>query len=100
MALATGRLWLEPNHLSMNHVIVCTYESADQEIDKDLMPAVYFFVSKYYLNSIYMKEISNTDTFVNVESDGISNELGQNVSRQQIYPNFAQNSESEYVTET
>ena len=45
------------------------------------MPAVYFFVSKYYLNSIYMKEISNTDTFVNVESDGISNELGQNVSR-------------------
>ena len=45
------------------------------------MPAVYFFVSRYYLTSIYMKEISNTDTFVNVESDGISNELGQNVSR-------------------
>ena len=28
MALATARLWLGPNHLSMNHV-VCTYENAD-----------------------------------------------------------------------
>ena len=80
----------------MNHV-VCTYENADQEIYKDLMPAVYFSVSKFYLTSIFMKEISNTGTFVNVESDGISNELRQNLSKQ-IYPNFAQNTESESIS--
>ena len=45
------------------------------------MPAVYFSASKFYLTSIFMKEISNTGTFVNVESDGISNELRQNLSK-------------------
>ena len=45
------------------------------------MPAVYFSVSKFYLTSIFMKEISNTGTFVNVESDGISSELRQNLSK-------------------
>ena len=46
-----------------------------------------------------MKENSNTDSVVNVKSDEISNELGQNLSGLQIYPNFAQNSESESPAE-
>ena len=45
-----------------------------------------------------MKENSNTDSVVNVESVEISNELGQSLPGLQIYPNFTQNSESELVT--
>ena len=66
MALATVRLWLESNHSSMS--FSCTYENAVYEIYKDLMSTVYFPVSKYHLTNIYIV---------------------------QIYPNFAQNSESE-----
>ena len=36
---------------------------------------------------------------MNVKSVKISNELGQNLRRWKIFPNFAQNSESESVTE-
>ena len=42
-----------------------------------------------------MKEDSNTDCVVNVKSFEISNELGRSLLGLQIYPNFAQNSESE-----
>ena len=100
VALATVRIWLESNDVSINHVIFHTYESAGQEIYKDLISNVYFPVSKYYLANIYMKENPNTDYIVNVKSDEISNELGQNLSGLQIYPNFAQNIESESVAET
>ena len=94
MALATVRLWLESNHLSVDHIF-CTYQNADNEIYKYLMSYVYFPVSKYYLTNIYMKENSNTDSVVNVKSDKISNKLGPGL---QNYPNFAQNSEPESVT--
>ena len=59
------------------------------------MPIIYFPVSKYHLTNIYMKEDSNTDCVVNVKSFEISNELGRSLLGLQIYPNFAQNSESE-----
>ena len=52
-------------------------------------------MSKYHLTNIYMKENPNTDCVVNAKSDEISNELGQSLSGLQIYPNFAQNSESQ-----
>ena len=94
MALATVRLWLE-SHSSIDHVIFCTFENADCKIYNDLMPIVYFPVSKYHLTNIYMKEDSNTDCVVNVKSFEISNELGRSLLGLQIYPNFAQNSESE-----
>ena len=45
-----------------------------------------------------MKEGSNTDFVVNKESVEISNELGQSLPGVQIYPNFAQNSESASLT--
>ena len=44
-----------------------------------------------------MKKNSNTDCAVNVKSVEISNELGQSL---QIYPNFAQNNESESLAGT
>ena len=94
MALATVRLWLESNHFSIDRVIFCTYESADYEICKDLISAVYFPVSKYHLTNICMEENSNTDCVVNAKSVEISNELGQSLPELQIYPNFARNSES------
>ena len=46
-----------------------------------------------------MKENSNTDCVVNVKSIEISNELGQCLPGLQIYPNFAQNGESESLEE-
>ena len=95
MILAIVRLWLESTHSSINHAIFCTFENADYEIYKDLMSNVYFPVSKYHLTNIYMKENSNTDCVVNVKSDEISNGLGQRLPGLHIYPNFAQNSESE-----
>ena len=95
IALATVRLWLESNHSSIDHVILCTFENACDEIRKDLMSNVYFPVSKYHFTNIYMKENSNTDCVVNVKSDEISNGLGQRLPGLHIYPNFAQNSESE-----
>ena len=95
IALATVRLWLESNHSSIDHVILCTFENACDEICKDLMSNVYFPVSKYHFTNIYMKENSNTDCVVNVKSDEISNGLGQRLPGLHIYPNFAQNSESE-----
>ena len=97
MTLATVRLLLESNHSSVDHVIFCTYENADHEIYKDLMSTVYFPVSKYHLTNICMKERSDTDCVVNVKSVKVSNELGQSLTRVQIYPNFAQNSESEFL---
>ena len=99
MVLVTVRLWLESNHSSLDHVIFCTYENADYEIYKDLMSTVYVPVSKYNLTNIYMKENSNTDSVANMKSDEISHELGQSLSILQIYPNFAQKSESESVAE-
>ena len=96
MALATVRLWLESNHSSIDHVIFCANENTDYEIYKDLMPTVYFFQSKYHLTNINMKESSNTDCVVNKKSVEISNELGQSLLGVQIYPNFGQNSKSEY----
>ena len=95
IGLATVRLWLESNHSSIDHVILCTFENACDEICKDLMSNVYFPVSKYHFTNIYMKENSNTDCVVNVKSDEISNGLGQRLPGLHIYPNFAQNSESE-----
>ena len=95
MAVATVRLWLESNHSSIDRAIFCTYENANYEICKGLMSTSYFPVSKYHLTNVYMKENSNTDCVVNVKSVEISNELGQSLPRFQIYPNFAQNSESE-----
>ena len=62
---------------------------------KDLISTRYFPVSKYHLTNIFTKENSNTDCVVNVKSVEISNELGQSLPGLQIYPNFAQNSESE-----
>ena len=59
------------------------------------MSNVYFPVSKYHLTNIYMKENSNTDCVINVKSVEISNKLGQSLPGLEIYPNFAQNSESE-----
>ena len=98
MALATVRLWLESNHSSIDRVIFCAFKNADYEIYKDLMAAVYFPMSKYHLTNIYTKENSNTDSVVNVKSVEICNELGQSLPGLQIYPNFAQNSESESLT--
>ena len=95
MALATVRLWLESNHSSIDQVIFCAFENADYKIYKDLMSSVYFPTSKCYLTNICMKEKSNTDCAVNVKSVDISNELGQSLPGLQIYPNFAQNIESE-----
>ena len=59
------------------------------------MSSVYFPVSKYHLINIYIKENSNIDWVVNKKSDEISNELGQSLPGLLIYPNFAQNNESE-----
>ena len=56
-------------------------------------------MSKYHLTNIYMNEKSNTDCVMNLKRDEISNELDQNLSGLQIYPNFDQNSESESLTE-
>ena len=97
MVLVTVTPWIEWNHSSINHVIFCAYENADYEIYKDRISTVFFPVSKYHLTIIYIKE--NSDSVVNVKSDGIGNELCQNSSGLQIYPNFAQNSESESVAE-
>ena len=47
---------------------------------------------------IYLSESSNTDCVVNVKSVEVSNELGQSLPGLQIYPNFAQNSESASLT--
>ena len=63
------------------------------------MSNVYFPVSKYHWTNIYMKENSNNDCVVNVKSDEISNELGQSLPGLHIYPNFAQNNESESLAE-
>ena len=98
MAVATVRLWLESNHSSIDRGIFCTFENADYEIYKDLMCTVYFLVSKYHLTNSYTKENSKIDCVVNVKSVEISNELGQSLPGLQIYPNFAQNSESESLT--
>ena len=98
MILAIVRLWLESTHSSINHAIFCTFENADYEIYKDLMSNVYFLVSKYHW-TIYMKENSNNDYVVNVKSYEISNELGQSLPGLHIYPNFAQNNESESLAE-
>ena len=95
MIPAIVRLWLESTHSSIHHVIFCTFENADYEIYNDLMSNVYFPVSKYHWTNIYMKENSNNDCVVNVKSDEISNELGQSLPGLHIYPNFAQNNESE-----
>ena len=46
-----------------------------------------------------MNEKSNTDCVMNLKRDEISNELDQNLSGLQIYPNFDQNSESESLAE-
>ena len=62
------------------------------------MSTVYFPVLKCHLSNIYTKENSNTDCVVNVKSVEISNELGQSLPGLQIYPNFAQNSESKSLT--
>ena len=99
MILAIVRLWLESTHSSINHAIFWTFENADYEIYKDLMSNVYFPVSKYHWTNIYMKENSNNDCVVNVKSDEISNELGQSLPGLHIYPNFAQNNESESLAE-
>ena len=45
-----------------------------------------------------MSESWNTDCVVNVKSVEISIELGQSLPGLQIYPNFAQNSESASLT--
>ena len=95
MALATPRLWLESDHSSIDRVIFCTFENADYEIYKDLTSTIYFPVSKYHLTNIYAKENSNADCVVNVKSVEISNEPGQSLPGLLIYPNFAQNNESE-----
>ena len=95
MALATVRLWLESNHSSIDRVIFCTFENADYEIYKDLMSNVYFPVSKYHLTNIYKKENSNTGCVVNVENVKINNKLHQSLPGLLIYPNIAENSESE-----
>ena len=42
MALATVRFWLESNHSSIDCVILCTYENANYEIYKDLIPLFTF----------------------------------------------------------
>ena len=100
MALATVRVWLESNHSikSVNQidgVIFCSFENADYDIYKDLMSNVYFPVSKYHWTNIYMKENSNADYVVNVKIVEISNKLGQSLPELQIFPNYAENSESE-----
>ena len=62
------------------------------------MSTVYFPVSKYHLTDINMKESSNTDRVVNKKSVKIINELYQSLPGVQIYPNFAQNTESQSLT--
>ena len=64
------------------------------------MSTVYFPVAKCHVTNIYMKENSNTDFVLIVESVEISKELIQNLSGLQIYSNFAQNSESESLAES
>ena len=56
MALATVKLWLQSNHSSIDRVIFCSNENADYEIYKELMPTVYFPLSKHHLTNINMKE--------------------------------------------
>ena len=92
MALATVRLWLELNNSSSGCFIFCTFENADYEIHKDLMPSVYFLALKYHLTNIYMKEnalrkiyMKNTDCIVNVKSVEIINKLRQSSPGLQIY---------------
>ena len=55
MALATA-FGLESSHSSVDRVIFCTYENAHYEIYKDLMPNVYFPVSKYHF-TIYERKL-------------------------------------------
>ena len=105
MALATVRLWLELNYSSSGCFIFCPFENADYEIHKDLMPSVYFLALKHHLTNIYMKEnalrkiyMKNTDFIVNVKSVEIINKLRQSSPGLQIYPNFAENIESEFLT--
>ena len=50
---------------------------------------------KDHFTNIYVEENSNTDCVVNVKSVEISNKLGHTLPGLQIYPNFAENSESE-----
>ena len=61
LALATATLWLESNHLSIDHVRFWTHKNIDYEIYKDQISCVYFPVSKYHLTCIYMKGNSNSD---------------------------------------
>ena len=63
------------------------------------MSTVYFPVSVYHLINIDVKENSNTACIMNVKSVEINNALGQSLPGSQIYPNFAQNSESESLAE-
>ena len=56
------------------------------------MSTVYLPVSKSHLTNIYTKE---TQIQMNMESVEISCELGPSLPGLQIYPNFAENSESE-----
>ena len=77
MALLIVRLWLESNHSSID----------------------YFSVPKYHLINIFLKENSNIYCVVDVKGYEISNELSQHLSEIQIYPNFAQNEESQSITE-
>ena len=50
------------------------------------MSTVYFHVSKIHLTDNCMKENSNKDYVANVKNVEISDELGKNLSRWQIYP--------------
>ena len=59
----------------------CTYENSNYEIYKDMMPTVYFPVSKINLTDIYMKENSNNYCVVNKK-----NLKTQNLSGWKIYP--------------
>ena len=69
------------------------------------MPSVYFLALKHHLTNIYMKEnalrkiyMKNTDFIVNVKRVEIINKLRQSSPGLQIYPNFAENIESEFLT--
>ena len=52
IALAIVRLMLKSNHSSIDCVVFCTFENADYEICKDLMPIVYFSMPKHHLTDI------------------------------------------------
>ena len=85
IALGTVTLWLESNHSSVNHVIVCAYENADYEIYKDLMSTVYFPVSKNHSLDNYLKSNWSNYCVLNVKNIETSDESGQNLSGCQIY---------------